>query len=51
MTNLQQKLMVQHQLQLPLLGLSTATGMSALNAMNAGIDFIMILNSGKFSQI
>lgn len=51
MTNLQQKLMVQHQLQLPLLGLSTATGMSALNAMNAGIDFIMILNSGKFRQM
>lgn len=34
-----------------LLGIGTATGMSALYGKQAGADFIMVLNSGKFRQM
>ncbi|UQS82106.1 phosphoenolpyruvate hydrolase family protein [Bombilactobacillus folatiphilus] len=51
MQHLRQKLVRQVQLQHPLLGLSTTMGMSALHAMDSGVDFIMVLNSGKFRQM
>ncbi|MGX7204577.1 phosphoenolpyruvate hydrolase family protein [Enterococcus pingfangensis] len=34
-----------------LLGVATATGMSAVNAKNGGADIILALNSGKFRQM
>lgn len=34
-----------------LLGVATATGMSAANAKNGGADIILALNSGKFRQM
>lgn len=34
-----------------LLGVATATGMSAINAKEGGADFILALNSGKFRQM
>ncbi|MBV7389737.1 phosphoenolpyruvate hydrolase family protein [Enterococcus alishanensis] len=34
-----------------LLGISTATGMSAINAKEGGADMILALNSGKFRQM
>lgn len=34
-----------------LLGIATATGMSAVNAKQGGADLILALNSGKFRQM
>ena len=34
-----------------LLGVATATGMSAINAKKGGADLILALNSGKFRQM
>ncbi|WP_267463530.1 phosphoenolpyruvate hydrolase family protein [Bombilactobacillus apium] len=50
-TELLAKLQHQRFLGKHLLGLSTATGMNLSAAMTAGIDLILLLNSGKFRQM